>query len=106
MRCELFALRLVVVANLLDQNALCRAFAFLPLPSRVPGFRYPLGLSASSMAEKVLQTPKWPPEWPYSDVDFARMDESDDTVFYDSPRLVRTEGVRRMTRPSFLLESS
>lgn len=39
------------------------------------------------MAEKVLSAPKWPPEWPYSEEDFARMDESDDEIFYDSPRL-------------------
>jgi SAM-dependent methyltransferase len=39
------------------------------------------------MAEKVLISPKWPAEWPYSDVDFRRMDESDDKIFYDSPRL-------------------
>lgn len=41
-----------------------------------------------SIAEKVLMNPKWPPEWPYSDIDFARMDESNDAVFYDQPRLV------------------
>ena len=40
------------------------------------------------MAEKVLMAPKWPPEWPYSDIDFARMDESDDKIFYGQPRLV------------------
>jgi len=42
----------------------------------------------ASMAEKVLMNPKWPPAWPYSDVDFERMDESDDKIFYDQPRLV------------------
>lgn len=65
----------------------------------------------SSMAEKVLENPKWPSEWPYSDQDFARMvrifmsaqfdgvgslthlfvyppkDESDDAIFYEPPRL-------------------
>jgi len=41
-----------------------------------------------SMAEKVLENPKFPEEWPYSEKDFARMDESNDAVFYDSPRLV------------------
>eukprot|EP00543_Licmophora_paradoxa_P006299 CAMPEP_0202448748 /NCGR_PEP_ID=MMETSP1360-20130828/7548_1 /ASSEMBLY_ACC=CAM_ASM_000848 /TAXON_ID=515479 /ORGANISM="Licmophora paradoxa, Strain CCMP2313" /LENGTH=221 /DNA_ID=CAMNT_0049066457 /DNA_START=116 /DNA_END=781 /DNA_ORIENTATION=+ len=39
------------------------------------------------MAEKVLENPKWPPEWPYSEMDFKRMDESDDKIFYESPRL-------------------
>jgi hypothetical protein len=40
------------------------------------------------VAEKVLLNPKWPSEWPYSDADFARMDESEDTIFYNQPRLV------------------
>ena len=89
------------VTNVVD------AFAFLPIPSRVAGFRYPIALSASSMAEKVLQAPKWPPEWPYSETDFSRMDESDDGIFYDSPRLVsfcvnRKLKFQRDTRP-FLL---
>jgi len=38
--------------------------------------------------EDVLKNPKFPPEWPYSAADFKRMDESDDEVFYDQPRLV------------------
>lgn len=63
------------------------AFPFLPFPSRVPGYRMPLALG-SSMAEKVLKNPKFPPEWPYSDQDFARIDESNDAIFYDNPRLV------------------
>lgn len=60
---------------------------FLPVPSRVPGFRLPIALMGS-MAEKVLENPKFPDEWPYSEQDFARMDESSDAVFYDTPRLV------------------
>ena len=60
----------------------------LLIPSRVPGFRYPVTWPLNSMAEKVLQSPKWPAEWPYSEEDFKRMDESDDAIFYDSPRLV------------------
>mmetsp|Transcript_43436 Transcript_43436/g.104951 ORF Transcript_43436/g.104951 Transcript_43436/m.104951 type:complete len:264 (-) Transcript_43436:45-836(-) len=59
----------------------------LPIPSRAPGFRFPLTWPLQSMAEKVLEAPKWPDEWPYSEKDFVRMDESDDSVFYDSPRL-------------------
>ena len=31
--------------------------------------------------EDVLKAPKFPPEWPFSDADFKRMDESDDEVF-------------------------
>lgn len=56
--------------------------------SRVAGFRYPVPFPlGSSMAEKVLENPKWPPEWPYSDADFKRMDESEDKFFYNQPRL-------------------
>jgi hypothetical protein len=40
------------------------------------------------MAEKVLENAKFPPEWPYTEIDFARQDETDDSVFYDSARLV------------------
>ena len=40
------------------------------------------------MVEKVLESPKWPNEWPYSPEDFKRMDESDDSIFYDYPRFV------------------
>jgi hypothetical protein len=57
-------------------------------PAQVRGFRYPITWRLNSIAEKVLQNPKWPPEWPFSDDDFKRMDESDDSIFYDSPRLV------------------
>jgi len=39
-------------------------------------------------AEKVLVDPKFPSEWPFSPEDFMRQDESDDTIFYDQPRLV------------------
>jgi ubiquinone/menaquinone biosynthesis C-methylase UbiE len=41
-----------------------------------------------SLAEKVLENPTFPEEWPYSEQDFARMDESSDAIFYDTPRLV------------------
>lgn len=45
-------------------------------------------LTLNSMAEKVLENPKFPPSWPYNDsVDFSRQDETPDTIFYDSPRL-------------------
>ena len=66
--------------------------AFFAMPGRVPGFRYPLSAllagGGQSMAEKVLTNPKWPAAWPYSKEDFTRMDESDDFIFYDQPRLV------------------
>ena len=38
--------------------------------------------------EDVLKNPKFPAEWPYSAADFKRMDESDDEIFYEQPRLV------------------
>ena len=57
-------------------------------PSRTPGFRFPIAFSTKSMAEKVLQNPKWPDTWPYTEQDFARMDESSDRIFYDQSRLV------------------
>lgn len=41
----------------------------------------------NNLNERVLEKPKWPPTWPYSDSDFSRMDESDDGIFYESPRL-------------------
>jgi len=63
-------------------------FATAFMPGRVPGFRFPVAFSTKSMAEKVLENPKWPDSWPYSEQDFARMDESPDTLFYDQARLV------------------
>lgn len=45
-------------------------------------------LNAEKMAEKVLQNPQWPAEWPYTKQDLSRMDESSDSLFYESPRLV------------------
>ena len=40
------------------------------------------------LAEGVLRNPRYPPEWPYSPIDFERQDESDDSLFYSQPRLV------------------
>lgn len=92
--------------------------AFTLRPGVARGFRSTsLQSSTKSMAEKVLEDPKWPPEWPYTPEDFARMvrgccsneaslvtrssvlishslllssrmqDESDDGIFYESARL-------------------
>lgn len=36
----------------------------------------------------MLLEPKWPEKWPFRPEDFLRYDESDDSVFYDSPRFV------------------
>ena len=79
-----------------QQVMMVSASSFFAIPSRVPGFRYPFQAllawgdagGGKSMAEKVLTNPKWPESWPYSKQDFARMDESDDSLFYDQPRLV------------------
>lgn len=73
------------------------ANGFSPMMSRSIATRTTANLSRStthlnsdtqSMAEKVLLNPQWPAEWPYTDKDLARMDESQDTIFYESPRLV------------------
>jgi hypothetical protein len=65
---------------------------FLPLANKqAAGVDFSLASSVNSMAEKVLLTPKFPPEWPYTEIDFARTDESDDCIFYDSPRLVSSK---------------
>jgi hypothetical protein len=46
-------------------------------------------LSCSGVrAEDVLKSPKWPAQYPFSAKDFRRQDESVDTIFYDTPRLV------------------
>jgi hypothetical protein len=36
----------------------------------------------------VLKNPKWPETFPFSPKDFSRQDNSQDKVFYDSPRFV------------------
>jgi len=36
--------------------------------------------------EDVLKSPKWPDEWPFSEADLRRQDESDDGIFYSMPR--------------------
>jgi len=46
-----------------------------------------LMMAENSVFEKVLAQPRWPASWPYSEDDFVRMDESDDFIFYQSPRL-------------------
>ncbi|XP_048492119.1 uncharacterized protein LOC104903974 isoform X3 [Beta vulgaris subsp. vulgaris] len=41
-----------------------------------------------SAAEEVLKNVEWPEQFPFKDEDFQRYDESNDTMFYDSPRFV------------------
>jgi len=46
-----------------------------------------LALKVKSIGvEDVLASPKWPAEWPYTDSDFERQDESNDGNFYSMPR--------------------
>lgn len=58
--------------------------AFLKMASSLGGAagRRPPDISAA------LANPRWPAAWPFADADFARQDESRDTRFYDTPRLV------------------
>mmetsp|Transcript_29814 Transcript_29814/g.63839 ORF Transcript_29814/g.63839 Transcript_29814/m.63839 type:complete len:263 (+) Transcript_29814:13-801(+) len=77
--------KILPVLCLAVQQTVALAF-YLPVPSAVPGYRMPITLFGS-MAEKVLENPKFPPEWPFSPADFSRQDESNDGIFYDTPRL-------------------
>lgn len=38
--------------------------------------------------EDVLASPKWPDEWPFTENDLRRQDETDDGIFYSVPRFV------------------
>ncbi|GKY94930.1 hypothetical protein MPSEU_000457900 [Mayamaea pseudoterrestris] len=68
---------------------ICRAFHAPSLRmQRFDRFARYASSSSSSLIEMVLQNPKWPPTWPYSDEDFQRRDETDDAFFYEQPRLV------------------
>lgn len=80
-------MRLSGLSLILTVPAACSGF--LPLANRqAAGADFSLASSVNNMAEKVLLTPKFPPDWPYTAIDFSRADESDDGIFYDSPRLV------------------
>ena len=84
----LLAVCAVVSNNRQSSSSVMFVSAFQPFWTKVPGFRYPLAVSMSSMVSKVLQNPKWPDTWPYTEQDFKRMDDSVDTIFYNEPRLV------------------
>jgi hypothetical protein len=58
--------------------------AFVPIVHRQRGSVVQM---AKSVYERVLEKPQFPPAWPFTDFDFTRTDESDDTIFYNSPRL-------------------
>lgn len=53
-------------------------------------------------ADDVLRDPKWPKEFPFSERDFQRGDESDDAYFYAQPRIgvfhIDEWAVRALTR--------
>ncbi|XP_024371384.1 uncharacterized protein [Physcomitrium patens] len=54
-----------------------------------------------SEAEEVLKKVQWPEQFPFTKEDFARYDESPDTVFYDAPRFVThidDPAIRALTR--------
>lgn len=74
------------VTFVLTLTSLQTASAFAPGAARRT-FRSAQPLAAS-MFERVLENPKFPPAWPFSDEDFKRADESDDKIFYDQARLV------------------
>jgi SAM-dependent methyltransferase len=42
----------------------------------------------ASQIDKCLTNPKWPEEWPFRPEDFSRQDESSDSIFYGTERLV------------------
>ena len=60
-----------------------------------PPSRWAPGTSTSSPARappeiaKVLDDPKYPPEYPFGEKEMQRYDESSDFIFYSQPRFVR-----------------
>ena len=42
----------------------------------------------SKYRQNILQTHKWPEVWPYNEIDLARQDEQQDSLFYKDPRYV------------------
>jgi hypothetical protein len=77
----------VVIQALAVFSCVQSSIGFMP-SLRVKGFRYPMPWPmGATLAEKVLENPQWPAEWPYSEEDFYRQDESNDGLFYYQPRL-------------------
>ena len=83
--CSLLAFAVGTICHFNKSREAVLAFSS---PFAVHRFRHPLSLSMRSMVSKVLEKPKWPKTWPYTEDDFKRMDESDDAIFYNEPRLV------------------
>eukprot|EP00931_Biecheleriopsis_adriatica_P120858 TRINITY_DN95958_c0_g1_i1.p1 TRINITY_DN95958_c0_g1~~TRINITY_DN95958_c0_g1_i1.p1 ORF type:complete len:314 (-),score=53.71 TRINITY_DN95958_c0_g1_i1:63-1004(-) len=48
---------------------------------------WPTSFVIASSAGEALEKVKWPAEWPYTEEDFTRQDESEDSFFYSQPRL-------------------
>jgi len=59
-----------------------------PRSGQRPSSRLASSPKMKELAEGVLRSPKFPPEWPYSPEDFMRQDESNDGLFYEQARLV------------------
>lgn len=74
-----------VFGILILQGYLCIAFG--PISFSQNGGKMTSVHMAKSVYERVLEKPQFPADWPFSEDDFTRMDESDDTIFYNSPRL-------------------
>ena len=45
-------------------------------------------LGKEGAAAAVLENPEWPEEWPFTEEDFKRYDETSDLDFYAAPRIV------------------
>jgi len=71
-------------------NALCHGFSPMSRPAATKsiGNSPRTILHEQRIAEKVLANPKFPPEWPYTAQDLARMDETDGGILRQSARLV------------------
>ena len=75
-----------VLMFLLSHTFVCVAFS----PSNQRLKQPPIiavNMMKKSAYERVLEKPQFPASWPFTEEDFTRMDEADDTIFYNSPRL-------------------
>jgi hypothetical protein len=72
----------------IDVNGVSKVFDARPLPK---GFDQGLEFPRKDISEAVfgpLGTAEFQESWPYTKLDMKRLDESDDSSFYDDPRLV------------------
>lgn len=65
-------------------------------------FRRVMSSSNQVSVEEVLRRAKYPEQWPFSERDFRRSDESSDSYFYQQPRIgvfhIDDQAVRALTR--------